>query len=228
MLVTRCATQLCSALTLPAGRCWLVFRFASWYLQVRHGAAGKQLLAGLCQPTCPAGRPGDSGAVAGNASVGVHLAINLGNQEKGQAALYRLQELGTPPNEAQTVVAIPDRLRALADFLCRHDRMWAVEFGPQGVRNQPTSRDRNARDLRYVVSESLFPAIEIHCPGKRRQHDKLRKGEVRSLGNVDRSGEGLRAIAWQSEDERSQHVNPVTAEGLQAFDQAFACELKSL
>ena len=55
------------------------------HLEMRHGASRKQMLTRFCQPPCPPCRPGDARTVGRNSRIGIHLAINLRNQQECQA-----------------------------------------------------------------------------------------------------------------------------------------------
>ena len=57
---------------------------AAGHLQFRHGRGGKQPPAWLCDPSGQSRRPIDTGTVGGNTGVGVHLPVELGEQDKGQ------------------------------------------------------------------------------------------------------------------------------------------------
>ena len=65
------------------------------------------------------------------------------------------------------------------------------------------------------VAEALLPLLEIERAGERRQHDELREGDIRALGERRRGVERRRRIGRQPEDERAEHVNAVVAERLQ-------------
>src|SRR5262245_38965709 len=62
-------------------------------------------------------------AVGGDAGVGVHLAIQLGNEHERQTALHGLQEARPSPDRRQAVEAVPRFLRELTNLLGTHRRM---------------------------------------------------------------------------------------------------------
>jgi hypothetical protein len=86
-------------------------------LQVRHGASGKKIVAGLCQPTRPAGGSRYASTVRRDSRIRIHLAIDLRDQHKRQSCSQRFYEAGADPNGLQAVEGVPDGLRIAADFL---------------------------------------------------------------------------------------------------------------
>src|SRR5207244_50419 len=81
--------------------------------KVRHGRSCKQPLARFCQPARPARRSKDSCAVGGDSGICIHLPVDLGDQDKGEAGAQRFYEPGPHPDGLQSIKRIPDGLRAV-------------------------------------------------------------------------------------------------------------------
>src|ERR1700690_476320 len=59
-------------------------------------------------PAGPTSRPGDAGAISGDAGIGVHVTVNARNQQERQTAFAGLDEAGTLPDGTPTVEGIPN------------------------------------------------------------------------------------------------------------------------
>jgi len=80
---------------------------------VRHWGTRKQPLARLCQPAAPPRRSRDSCTVSGNSRICIHLPVDLGDQDKGEAGAQRFYEEGPHPDGLQSIKRIADGLRAV-------------------------------------------------------------------------------------------------------------------
>src|SRR5579872_3084440 len=120
--------------------------------------------ARLGHPPGPTPGPRDSRAVRGEAGIGIHHAINSGDEHKCQPPPARLDKFGALPNAAPTVEAIPYLLGARAYFFRRHHRMIPIQFGTKRLRYEPASGQWNSGNGRRMVAQCLFPANEIYGP----------------------------------------------------------------
>src|SRR3954471_6456709 len=106
--------------------------------------------------------------------------------------------------------------------------MGAIELRAVRVRNQPATRNWNATNLRDITAHFLFPLDEIHRPRKRRQHYKLRKGQVRTLGDTRGGGKRFQSITRQSEDEGAEYMDAVLAKRAQPVYQCIPGKIEVL
>ena len=81
--------------------------------KVRHWGTCKQPLTRLCQPAGPPRGSRDSGTVGGDSCICIHLPVDLGDQDKGEAGAQRFYEPGPHPDGLQSIKRIPDGLRAV-------------------------------------------------------------------------------------------------------------------
>src|SRR4051812_2239876 len=97
--------------------------------------------------------------------------------------------------------------------------MIPVELRALRLRNEPASRKRNARNHWWIGSQRFFPAREVHCTGIWTEGHKLRKRHLCHVSQCRRGFEGFRPVAWQPEDERTEHVNAALAKDSQPLRQ---------
>ena len=138
------------------------------HLQVRHGASGEQPARRLGQPAGDSSRACFAGAVGGDAGIGIHLAIDLRDQDEGHAAFPGMHEAGPLPDRADAVEAVPHSLRSLANLVSRHRRVQAEVLGAGVLWNEPAARERYAVHVGRLHVDRLFPLCEVHCSGKGR------------------------------------------------------------
>src|SRR5262245_12483632 len=91
--------------------------------QGRHRGRSEEATSEPGQPPRPPRRALNTGAVGCNAGIGVHLAIQLGEQYEGKSGTKTFQEARAPPDQIQRVEAIPDLLRARAQLIGGHRRV---------------------------------------------------------------------------------------------------------
>ena len=77
-----------------------------------------------------------------------------------------------------------------------------------------------------LTDSSFSPSGEIDSAGERGHHDELREGDVRFFGHLGGGGEGVGTVGWETEDEGTQDVNAVFAEGLETAGQIVAGQVK--
>src|SRR5579864_8667652 len=86
--------------------------------------------------------------------------------------------------------------------------------------DEPHSSKGNAANSGGIALHGSFPASKVNRSGVRREHHKLRKGQVGLLSEVRCGSKGLGAIAGQTEDEGPEDVNPMATKSTQALRQA--------
>ena len=133
-------------------------------------------------------------AVSGDSRACIHLPVQFGDKNKGEAGFKRFYESRTLPYFRKAVVAVPDALGSYANFFRAHAGVGHIELGATMTGNQPVARDRNAVDPFRVAVGILLPPIEIYRSRERCHRHKLSEGEVRLLGKVGRRFKGILAV----------------------------------
>src|SRR3982074_3364382 len=95
-------------------------------------------------------------------------------------------------------------------------------FGPSVGRDEPVSSDRNAVHFGRMVAEALFPAFKIDGATERCEHHKLGERYARTLRKFLRRLKRIMAVGRQSEDERSEDMDPVMLKLPKSLHQVFA------
>ena len=88
--------------------------------------------------------------------------------------------------------------------------------------DQPESRQRMSGDAGRIGRHLLFPLCEVHGARERRQHDELRKRDVRLLRELGSGVERFELIGRQSENERTENMDAVLAKFLEPRDELVA------
>src|SRR6478672_1709943 len=97
--------------------------------------------------------------------------------------------------------------------------MVPIKFWAMLLRNEPAPGQRNSGDHRRVPLKAFFPARKIDGTGIWAQGHELREGHPGALSGGCRRVEGLRTIAGQSKNERSQNMHAVLTKSSEALDQ---------
>src|ERR1700687_2590786 len=88
--------------------------------QLGHGWGLEEAQAGFYQPAGPAVGAVGAGAIGGDAGVGVHLAVEFGDEDEGEAATQGFYAVGALPNGGQRIETVPNVLAAPANLLGGH------------------------------------------------------------------------------------------------------------
>src|SRR5205823_694136 len=106
--------------------------------------------------------------------------------------------------------------------------MGGVELWAAGLWNEPMLRDRDAVHRRAAAILLRGPFVEIDRAWKWRQQHELGEGQIRTFGESDGRVERFPGIARQPEDERAEHMNPMTAKRPQPRDQVVSTQVEAL
>src|SRR5581483_5342893 len=196
--------------------------------KVRHWGSGKQLRTRSGQPARPTCGSRHSCAVGRDSGICIHLPVNFGDQDEGQAGSQRFYKPRTHPDGPKTVKIIPDQLSAAANLLAGHGRMGPKELGPKRSRNQPTACDRNSSDGSRRRLHHLLPTHEIYRARVGSNHNELRKRDLCLGSSKGGDIECFRPVTRETKDERSEHVDPVATKGSQAIDEVVASTIELL
>ncbi len=166
------------------------------------------------------------GAVGGDAGAGVHLAVELGEHDEGDAGLEVGHAGGTLPDRAPVVELVPDLLGAVGDFGRGHGGVGGEHLGADGGGDEPVTGDGDVAggggDDLGGLGLLFFPTAEVDGAGERGHHDELGEGDACFEGHVDGGVEGSRAVGGEAEDEGAEDVDAVLFERLELLGEGFA------
>ena len=143
-----------------------------------HGGGPEEAAAGLGEPARPAVGTATASAVGGDAGVGVHLAVEFGDEQEGEARAKVGGAAGALPDAGEAIEAVPDGLGSQADFVAAHGGMRHEHFRALWRRDKPVAGERDAGDGGSFGGLGFFPAFKVDGAGEGGEHDELGEGEA--------------------------------------------------